>query len=223
MPWPSFFKSTTPLAPEWEAYRQHFAQALPAKTPLEEVSFVVLDLETTGLNSRTDRMLSLGAIRVKEMEVKIADRMEYFVKQDTYAPNQSIGIHGIMPEQTADGIEEEILLKKLLAFLGGSVIVGHHIGFDIAILNRITRRIYGKPLQNKMIDTVNLVRRWDYLSTSPPHRDLSLDAVCNSWGIPLHERHTAAGDAFLTALLFLKLCGRLRSRGVATLASLLRT
>lgn len=222
MAWPSFFRSSTPLAPEWEAYREHFLAALSTKTPIEEVSFVVLDLETTGLDTRKDRMLSLGAIRVQNMEIRIEDRMEYFVQQDTYAPNQSIGIHGIMPEQAAEGIPEEEVVKKLLRFLGSSVIVGHHIGFDVAILNRATKRIYGKTLRNKVIDTVNLVRKWDSLSHSLPHRHPSLDEACKNWDIPLHERHTAAGDAFLTALLFLKLCGKLRSSGIKTLAALLR-
>ena len=223
MPWPSFFKSNDPPAPEWEVYLQNFASPFSNQQTLEEVSFVVLDLETTGLNSRKDRMLSLGAIRVDNLEMKVGERMEYFVRQESYSPNQSIGIHGIMPGQAAAGIEEDELLKKLLLFLGRRVIVGHHIGFDVAILNRAMKRVYGKPLQNKVIDTVQLVRKWDSLSFNRPHRNLGLDEVCRRWNIPLHERHTAAGDAFLTAILFLKLCGKLQVRGTRTLGALLRT
>jgi len=223
MPWPSFFKPHDPSAPEWEIYIENFAFPFTNQLAIGEVSFVVLDLETTGLNSRKDSMLSLGAIRVDNLEMKVGERMEYFVHQEGYSPNKSIGIHGIMPGQTAEGIEETELLKKLLQFLGRSIIVGHHIGFDVAILNRAMKRVYGKPLQNKVIDTVQLVRKWDSLGFDRPHRNLGLDEVCRRWNIPLHERHTAAGDAFLTAILFLKLCGKLQSRGIRTLGALLRT
>lgn len=223
MPWPSFFKSNDPLPPEWEAYWSKFSSSFSSQQSIEEVRFVVLDLETTGLNSRKDRMLSLGAISVENLEIRVGERMEYFVRQENYAPNQSIGIHGIMPKQAEKGIEEAELLRKLLPFLGRSIIVGHHIGFDVAILNRAMKRVYGKTLQNKVIDTVQLVRKWDSLGFTPPHRNLGLDEVCRRWNIPLHERHTAAGDAFLTAILFLKLCGKLRTRGIRTLGALLRT
>ncbi|NRB52824.1 MAG: 3'-5' exonuclease [Saprospiraceae bacterium] len=222
MAWRDLFKSAGPPAPEWAAYLEHFKSPLPRTSSLEDINFVVLDLETTGLNTRKDHMLSLGAVQVKNFEIQIERRMEYFVLQRDYSPNQSIGIHGIMPEQTATGIGEVELMQKLLSFLGSAVIVGHHIGFDVAILNKAIKRIYGKNLKNKVIDTVDLVKRWDRLGSTAPHRDLSLDAVCQRWKLPLHERHTAAGDTLLTAMLFLKLLGNLQKRGVNTLGALLR-
>lgn len=166
-------------------------------------------------------MLSLGAVYIKDFEILVEKRMEYFVQQQGYTPNQSISIHGIMPEQTATGIGEVELMQELLGFIGSAVIVGHHIGFDMAILNQAIKRIYGKNLKNKVVDTVDLVKRWDRLSFAAPHRDLSLDAVCQRWKLTLHERHTAAGDTLLTAMLFLKLLGNLQKRGVNTLGALL--
>ncbi len=222
MSWLDIFKSSDPPAPEWQEYLEHFRTPPPLKTLVEEVDFLVLDLETTGLNSRKDHMLSLGAVQVRNLEVKVDQRMEYFVQQSGYTPNQSIGIHGILPEQSAAGIGEADLMKELLSFMRGDVIVGHHIRFDVSVLNQATKRIYGRPLKNRVIDTVDLVRKWDRLSSQSPHRDLSLDAVCQRWQIPLHERHTAAGDTLITAILFLKLLGNLQRKGITTLGDLFR-
>lgn len=219
-----FSRFTSDPAPEWKEYQQHFRQPYTAKTAVEKVRFVVLDLETTGLNVKKDRMLSLGAVVVEAQEIRIEERMECFVHQPLYEPNQSIRIHGIMPQQNAIGITEERAIKELLAFLRQGVIVGHHIGFDIAILNQVTKRMYGRSLQNKVIDTRVLAERVQGLRLGEnPHEAFTLDQVCQSFNIPLHERHTAAGDTLLTALLFLKLMGRLQKRGLKTLGQLHRT
>lgn len=219
-----FSRFPTPPAPEWQAYQEHFKSPFGPKTPLPEVRFVVLDLETTGLDVKKDRMLSLGAMVVQAQEIRIAERLEYFIHQPEYQPNQSVGIHGIMPQQNANGITEETAIKHLLSFLKQSVIIGHHIGFDIAILNQVTKRIYGKSLQNKVIDTRVLAERVHGLRLGENPREVfTLDQVCQTFNIRLHERHTAAGDTLLTALLFLKLMGRLQKRGVNTLGQLRRS
>lgn len=219
-----FSRFSPPPAPEWQTYQEHFKSPFGQKTPLREVRFVVLDLETTGLDVKKDRMLSLGAMVVQAQEIRIAERLEYFIHQPEYQPNQSVSIHGIMPQQNADGITEEMAIKHLLSFLKQSVIVGHHIGFDIAILNQATKRIYGKSLQNKVIDTRVLAERVQGLRLGENPREIfTLDQVCHTFNIRLHERHTAAGDTLLTALLFLKLIGRLQKRGVNTLGQLRRS
>lgn len=221
MGWRNLFKSADPPAPEWQQYLDHFKAQPPPSAVIEQINFLVLDLETTGLNSRKDHMLSLGAVQVRNFEIRVDQRMEYFVRQSDYTPNQSIGIHGILPGQSASGIGEAELMKELLGFMQADVIVGHHIGFDVAVLNQAIKRSYGKTLKNRVIDTVDLIKKWDRLSLGPAHRDLSLDAVCQRWKIPLHERHTAAGDTLLTAILFLKLLGDLQRKGVRTLGALL--
>lgn len=219
-----FSRSSTPLAPEWKTYQEHFKTSFGRRTPLNEVRFVVLDLETTGLDVKKDRMLSLGAMVVQAQEIRVAERLEYFIHQPQYQPNQSVNIHGIMPQQNANGITEEMAIKHLLSFLQQSVIVGHHIGFDIAILNQATKRIYGKALLNKVIDTRVLAERVQGLRLGENPREVfTLDQVCQTFNIRLHERHTAAGDTLLTALLFLKLMGRLQKRGVNTLGQLRRS
>lgn len=222
MSWLNIFNSSGSPAPEWQKYLEHFKMQPPLKTLVDEIDFLVLDLETTGLDSRKDRMLSLGAVQVRKLEIKVDQRLEYFVQQSNYIPNQSIGIHGILPEHSAAGIAEADLMKGLLRFMRADVIVGHHIRFDVSVLNQAIKRIYGKPLKNRVIDTVDLVRKWDRISSQPPHRDLSLDGVCQRWQIPLHERHTAAGDTLITAILFLKLVGSLQRKGIKTLGDLLR-
>lgn len=225
MSWLKLFrtKNKLPLPPEWEAYLQHFKHPYTRKTPLRELRFVVLDLETTGLDVKKDRMLSLGAVAIENQQIRISERLECFVSQANYTPNESVGIHGITSKTSAGGITEEEVILHLLSFCGQSIIVGHHIGFDLAMINQVTQRLWGKRIKNKAIDTAYLAQRLHPpRSFEPAFQAFSLDAVCQQFHIPLEERHTAAGDAFLTAILFLKIMGRLEKRGLKTLADLWR-
>ena len=106
-----------------------------------------------------------------------------------------------------------------------SIIVGHHIGFDFAVLNPAFQEHLGGQLRNQILDTNQLAKR----ITSPFYKmeigqgkNFSLDALCKQYGVPIYDRHTASGDALITALLFLKLIGRLEGKGIRHLIDLLR-
>ncbi|MEM6319366.1 MAG: 3'-5' exonuclease [Bacteroidota bacterium] len=101
-----------------------------------------------------------------------------------------------------------------------SIIVGHHISFDIAILNQALRLHFGLQLRNRTLDTGWLAKRIEnpnIIGFNP----IPLDQLCEQHQIPSGQRHMAAGDAYITSLLFLKLLGQLERRGVRRLGDLL--
>ncbi len=209
--------------PAWAAYMAQFKQKFSKSKPIRDQRFIVLDTETTGLDFRKDQILSVGAIGVQDFEINIADRFECYLNQENYRPGDSIKIHGISSNRTRKGIPEREMLVQFLAYCRNSIIVGHHIGFDLAILNEAVSKHFGTSLKNKVIDTGLLAQRLESIQPVYPidRSRYSLDALCQQFHITVKKRHTASGDAFITAILFLKLLARLEKRGVKNLHQLL--
>jgi DNA polymerase-3 subunit epsilon len=204
----------------WKAYLAHFDKKWSKKTPLEELSFVVFDTETTGLKIKEDQILSIGAIRVGHNTIHIGDEFECFVYQSFTPIASNIEIHEILPSQPSDGLDEASATKSFLEFIGNDILVGHHVGFDVAMVNQSLKNLGSFQLKNYALDTGVMAKRLKYPSY---HTSFTLDQLCKEYRIKMHDRHNAAGDAMLTAILFLKLLGRLKNRGVKTLGDLLRS
>ena len=122
------------------------------------------------------------------------------------------------------GVTEPEALERFLAYLKDGVIVGHHIGHDVATLNAGYERHWGFSLQNRSLDTMELtlnLERDGAFQGSDSISEFSLDGLCSLFGVIPHDRHTASGDAFMTAQVFLRLL-RLASRhGRSTLGKLM--
>lgn len=203
------------LAPEVEAYVDATPKKIGRKLPIDDLRFVVIDAETTGFDVRKDRILSLAAIPLRAREINIADVHSWMVFQSNMDVNDAARIHCILPSDTRLGVPEEQAIRELLPLLHGTVIVGHHINFDAALIDHSLRRHLGTGLRNPLIDTAELAQRTidafartGYANQRPP----TLDEVCSHLDIMTMDRHTAAGDAFTTAELFLLLCARRRQQ-----------
>ncbi|WP_116105778.1 PolC-type DNA polymerase III [Lewinella sp. IMCC34191] len=198
--------------PDWyRTYREGYAPLPPPATPLDEISIVVLDAETTGLDVRRDRILSLGALRVTGNSISLADKFEAYLPVPAgFDASGSVSIHGIIPNSTRyHHMDEPTLLASFLQYVGSNVIVGHHINFDVEMINRSLQRHDAEPLWNTVIDTADLARRLRPAGYWTPPHDYSLDALAKRYSIPLSDRHTALGDCYITAVLWLKLLRRL--------------
>ncbi len=195
-----------------ERYRRCFVTSWSDQTPTDRVRFVVLDTETTGLNPRTDRIVTIGAIDVQDGEILVGNSFECLLRvpRNTAA----VEVHGVTRDESARGIEEPEALTHFLDYLRDSVIVGHHIGHDIAVLNAAYEHHWGLELMNRHIDTMDLtlhLERSGAFADRDRIREFTLDALCDRFGVVPHDRHTAGGDAFITAQVFLRLL-RLASR-----------
>lgn len=162
---------------------------------------VVLDCETTGLNPSEDKILSIGAVALHENVICVEDHFSVFVKQD-FNKAESIAVHGIVKNKTQKLLTEKETIKQLLQFMGSAKIVGHHIQFDIEMINRALHDLQLPKLKNKVQDTSDL-----YLKYKGVHQPMqkSLDDLCEEFKISKKDRHTALGDAFLTAQVYQRL------------------
>lgn len=206
----------------WREYLQGFDRTYALSTPLADLRFVVLDTETTGLDTNDDQILAIGAVVIQNWSIYVEESFECYVHQ-VYEPVRSVvELHGILPVDRESSLEEAEAIRRLLLFLKDSVLVGHHISFDVAMVNTALRNMGGKRLKNHTVDTLRLAQRLKPSTSLEREGAFALDQLCRRYGIPLSDRHTAAGDAFLTGLLFLKQLSRLQDRGVKTLGELLR-
>ncbi len=206
----------------WTKYIQGFKNPQAKDTLLSAVRFVVLDTETTGINPRKDKILSIGAVSILNNQISVENSFEYFIENDNNN-EASIHIHGILPKGKEKKISEEFAFESFLEYCGNDIIIGHHIGFDMAIMNQLAKRFVNDELRNKTIDTATLSIRLEHRNTySYLPQDYSLDALTSRYNVQTNDRHTAAGDAYMTAILFLKLLAQLEKKGVDTIGKLMK-
>jgi DNA polymerase-3 subunit epsilon len=204
-----------------ERYLAAFEDTFADDTPAERVRFVVLDTETTGLDPRRDKIITIGAVAVCDGEMLLDDAFEALLK--LAYNNSSVTVHGITRDEAAGGMEEAEALTLFLDYLRDGVIVGHHIGHDIQALNCACERHFNLTLRNRWLDTMDLTLHLNdagAFSQRPMAKGFSLDALCEMFGVTAHDRHTAGGDAFLTAHVFLRLLRAANAAGRDTLATL---
>ncbi|WP_452226197.1 3'-5' exonuclease [Lacinutrix cladophorae] len=189
----------------YNAYAESFKGK---KKPLEATRFVVFDTETTGLNTKEDYILSIGTITVQDFTIHVADSLECYLKQDHFNA-KTVEIHGILKAGNITKIKETEAIKLFLKHIEGAVLVAHHIAFDVAMINQVLQRMQLPKLKNKLVDTGQLYKKTKYVKDN---KHYSLDQLCTTYNITMHDRHTASGDAYLTAMLFLKLSALLKKK-----------
>lgn len=201
-------------------YRRAFDDTSTDATPINDVRFVVLDSETTGLDPKNDRLITIGAVAVHAGEIRLDDSFSALLR---VAENTSaVTVHGVTRDESRDGIEEPEALERFLDYLRDGVIVGHHIGHDVATFDAGYERHWGTRLLNRSMDTMDLtlhLERAGAFAGRPPIRRFTLDALSDMFGVVPHDRHTASGDAFITAQVLLRLLKLAARHGRTTLGT----
>ena len=222
MGWKDFFSKPETQSSFVVEYNKLFEQQSSANTALSECTFVVLDTETTGLNIKEDYIISYGSIKIQNGAIKVNTARHYFLKPKK-EDRKSITVHQIIGVKNALSLSEFVDL--FLNDIGNAVLVGHHIGFDKAMLEKAAGPFGLNKLLNYCVDTYEMAIRLELGKYFDPElidkSDYKLDALCQRYKIPLDDRHTAAGDAFLTAQLFLKLLKIARQKGITTCRNLI--
>ena len=202
-------------------YLKLFENSWTDDTPISEVRFVVLDTETTGLDPKRDRLITIGAVAVADGEIRLEDSFEALLKLDYN--RSSVTLHGITRDETEEGLEEAEALELFAGYLRDGVIVGHHIGHDVQTLNVGYERHFKKQLRNLALDTMDLtlyLKDDGMFADRPMAQGFTLDGLCEMFGIAPHDRHTAGGDAFITAQIFQRLLRGCRRASRTTLGSI---
>lgn len=202
--------------------------ALPFKPPkwVAQARFVVFDSETSGLDLQTARLLSLGAVGADARRVDLADRLELTVRQTEVGGAAAATVHQLRAVDLTAGVEAEEAALRFLDYAQDAVLVAHHAGFDLAMLQRSLRPLGLPRLYNPVLDTGRLAERLDGAALPngelKARQDRSLDTLCARFGVQIQGRHTASGDALATAELLLHLLARARRRKIHRLRDLLR-
>lgn len=194
------------------------------RADLDDVRFVVLDCETTGLDPEHDRVISLSAVAVQDGAVHMHDRYETTIAGDSVGGHSAAPVHGLVTADLQSGLRESEAVLGFVEFLGDSVLVAHHAAFDTTVLSRALARLDAPGLENPVVDTGHLARRLEkgpVFDAPVPREARSLDALAARFGFDIPHRHSASGDALVTAFVLLALLPRARARGIHRLGDLL--
>lgn len=166
-------------------------------------SFVCFDLETTGLSPVTDRIIEIGALKVKEG--KIIERLSEFINPFMKLPENIIRLTGITDDMVSHAENEETVVKRFLMFAGDYTVMGHNIGFDYSFMKTAAKR-QKQEFDKLGIDTLELCRK-----LLPDLGSKSLGSMCSHYNIINQHAHRAFDDAKATALLYVNLCNEFYS------------
>ncbi len=187
---------------------------------LDEETFVVLDTETTGLDvKKGDRIISLGAVKVKNNIIDPKNIYDQLVDPKRDIPENSSKIHGLFQKDILGKPAIQDIEHTLAAFIGNSSIVGHHIDFDYAFIKRAVPNgeLKLKFKLNPVIDTLSLS-----IALCPDIGSYELSELCQHFDISEKNRHTALGDSLMTAQLLVKLIAEAKNQGYKNSNDLLK-
>lgn len=184
---------------------RQFEQVAPAdlKQSIGECRFVVIDLETTGLNANTDYIVSIGWVVIEAQEIILSHSRHYFVTSPV-SVGQSAVFHGLHDNQLKNGHDLAEVLHELLQVVAGQVLVAHHAAIEKQFLSVACQRLFGKAPKLRFVDTMAL--EWQRLQQQGKvlkNRDLQLKYCLQRHNLPVSQQHHALADAFSCALLLL--------------------
>lgn len=158
--------------------------------------YVLFDLETTGLDTENDRIIEISAIRVSGGE--IVEEFSTLVNPGIHIPFIASSVNGITDEMVKDSPSIEEALKDFLGFAGSSVLAGHNIRrFDMRFIQRDSVNILGSPVNNKILDTLDVARR--YL---PEFQSRSLGSLAYHYNISYDDAHRALADCHINKKVY---------------------
>ena len=193
-----------------------FAAARPSATlvdsALADLAYTVFDTETTGLDPGAgDRIIQIGATRIVAGKLRRHECFEQLVDPQRSLPAASVAIHGIQPQ----ALQGQPLIAQVLpafhAFVQDTVLVAHNAAFDMRFL-QLQEDSTGVRFEQPVLDTLLLSAL-----IHPQQASHRLEAIAQRLGVPVLGRHTALGDAMVTAEVFLKLLPLLQAAGILTL------
>lgn len=203
-----------------------FFRSLDQRLPVARYNFVSVDTELTGLDSRRDEIVSIGAVQIRNLRICPSECFYACVKPKKPLPKDSTLIHRITPRQIENAPPLADVLPSFVDFCGDSLIVGHYIGLDMEFINRACVRILGAPMANPCIDTLRLAQvykeeQWEnYYDQFDLRVSYNLADLVREYKIPAFPSHDAIHDAIQAAYLFLFFIKKLKNGDITTLKDL---
>ncbi len=164
-----------------------------------DTEFCVVDTETTGLDINTAKIINLAAVKIKNF--KIVDYYNVFINPGKNIDPESVKWHGITDDMVKGKPFVVEVLPEFLKFIRKSVIVGHHIKFDMDMISKELMETFGCALKQKYLDTMFIYTR----GIAKKNDHVGLDFLLDLYKVKCNGRHTALGDAMATAEVFNKM------------------
>ncbi|AFN76467.1 3'-5' exonuclease [Stutzerimonas nitrititolerans] len=215
----AWFKARGPLL-DLEQIQRRDRLSSPAPLddcPLEQQRLVVLDLETSGLDTRRDVVLSIGAVVIDQGAIDLGEQFERTLRRPDQELSESVLIHGIAPSELASGCEPAEALLDFMEFVGDSPILAFHAGFDQRMLARALKTSLGYKLRHPFMDVAEIAPM--LCPDNRPSRN-GLDDWTRHFRLQVLQRHHASADALVTAEIALILFSRARRQGVNSMKAL---
>ncbi|MFH0823809.1 MAG: 3'-5' exonuclease [Pseudomonadota bacterium] len=217
--WPWQKKEQHPFLVKNKDWFRNFDQ----DRPIETYEFVSFDTELTGMNPRHDQIVSIGAVRIRNLRIVVGENFSTYVHPTRPLPKDSTLIHRISPEQVRDAPRIEEVLLPFLEFCGDALLLGHYVAMDMSFINRVAKERLGGTIHNPGVDTMKLAQasveyeRKKHFGISQPAVSYNLTALSKRYNLPIFAKHDALEDALQTAYLFLYLVRELQLVGCVTL------
>jgi len=191
-------------------------EQLSLDVPLNALPAIIFDTETTGLDVKTDRIVSLGAVCSHGTRLFKSRLVDDLIDPGVPIPPESTKVHGITDAMVDGARAFPEVWADFQRLTRNRLVIGHNVPFDLTLLREECRR-HGRPWEDLVfLDTMRLASL-----LNPTLDSWALENLADVYQIDLHGRHTALGDAMVTAELFFRMVPRLEQQGIATLGQLL--
>jgi DNA polymerase-3 subunit epsilon len=208
--WPTLFAELAQSAQDPRLARFYQAGTVSADTPLEQAPLLALDVETTGLDSRRDSIVSLGLVPFDLQRIRCREANYWVVKPVCELSSQSVTFHHITHSDIQSAPRLDAVLEPLLTAMAGKIMVVHYRPIERGFLDQALRHLLGEGLQFPVIDTMQLEARlhprkrqpsWLRQLLNKPSVSIRLADSRLRYGLPLYQAHHALTDAVATAEL----------------------
>lgn len=192
-----------------------------------EARYVVFDTELTGLDERKNAIVSIGAVRMMNGKIDLADSFHRLVKPKNGLTWKSIVIHGITPSEVEEEQDIAAVLTEFARYCGSDPVVGYCVDIDLAFLKREAARVSLPPVTNQSIDVVPLYEWLGSRGNAPCGSNAltgryRLQDMARAMGISANGAHNALIDAYITAQVFQRLLPSAAASGIESLGGLIR-
>jgi DNA polymerase-3 subunit epsilon len=179
---------------------------------LKDLAYTVFDTETTGLDpAGGDAIVSIGALRIVNTHILTEESFDQMVNPQREIPMSATKIHGISDAMVESQPTIDAVLPAFFKYTEGTIIVAHNAAFDMRMLQTYENRT-GIQFVNPVLDTLLISA-----IVHPAQEDQTLSSIVRRLGVSVVNRHTAMGDAMMTAKIFIRMIPLLEKKGIRTL------
>lgn len=197
-------------------------------TPLKNATFVVIDTELTGLDTKKDSIVSIGAVSMIGGSINLGDFFYRITDPTVCFSKESILIHGITPQEVSECPSLDKILPEFIDFCRDAILVGHCVSIDLAFINKELKKLTGFGIQSPVIDTFKLYQwlkrrqeKHDAFSDVNLNSEDGLFEIAKKLSVPVSDAHDALSDAFITAQVFQRFLPELETLGIRTVRDIL--